>query len=127
MEVTPDTPAPAYFDFMTDCEINSENMAMAILFFPDGKHIYSGNVQDVFALPPVLENKPLDVMLPFAVAKKCLSSFPALLKGPVAGPGTGPADPCRCCGKRNAASPFQEIVFKSEPLDNADLIRRFKQ
>ena len=60
MEATPD---PSYYAIMADCE----TMAWEILDFQDGQRKYPGGVRDVLALPPGLENKSQDVLLPFAV------------------------------------------------------------
>jgi hypothetical protein len=50
MEVTPDAPAQAYFDIMTDCE----DMAIEILGFLDGQRRYPGGVRDAMAFSPGL-------------------------------------------------------------------------
>lgn len=82
MEVTLDAPASTYIDVMTDCE----SLAVEFLDFPEGKSKYPGGVRDILAFPPWLENKSLDVLLPFTVAKKkFLSDMLARLKGPIAG------------------------------------------
>jgi hypothetical protein len=77
MVVMPDAPAPGFFDVTADCK----TMAWEILNFPEGKSKYPGGVRDVLAVPPGLQNKSLDVLLPFAVAKKqTLSSFLAAVR-----------------------------------------------
>ena len=78
----PDAPAPTYIETMAACE----TMAIEILGFPDGRTRYPGGVVDALTFPPGLQNQPLDALLPWALMKKqTLSSFLALLKGPVAG------------------------------------------
>ncbi len=68
MEATLDAPASTYVDVMTDCECLP--VAVDFLDFPEGKSKYLGGVRDILACPPGLENKSLDVLLPFTIAKK---------------------------------------------------------